>query len=589
MFSSIQGKNTFYIISILFFFLTILLFFNYILLRDFSLDNAQRTSKLILESADSQLDIIFDEIEAIVGSMSTLRAVREVDVEDMSELFISNVFVRNKNVRAIYLGTSDGRMFEWGMGEGFTDNMPEFPEDYDPRIRPWYRLAAETQDYGLTSPYVYASIEALGITAAKPVYNKGNLVGVIGLDLILYGLENVVNSLKVPMGGRIILLDQSGEILVNQFTPTSKKITELEMFSYPEYQSYIDGFVIDDIFGDRYMITNRVNRMTGWSMLLFIPYGEIMKFSHQTILYIIFMDLILIFLMGILITFFTRYLVTAPLEDIISTLSRYEQGDLSARIQPLKIKEFNLMARLFNRLTDISEESSQKLEEKVDKRTKAIIKLQKENVRLRIIEEKERLYGDLHDSLGARLTSINISNHVARNAFEIGDSEVLTETFERIEKNTMMGIEDLNQILKAGKEDMKPRQELNLYVEKDIRERLELKDIKLSADLPGSEELSLLDSELLYNLERIIQEMVSNTMKHSNASKVKVSMKIESQKVSFIYKDNGKGFILKEAMKNGFGLQGLMNRAERNGGILKIQTKEGQGAKFEFHFRINQT
>ena len=73
MFSSIQGKNTFYIITILFFFLTILLFFNYILLRDFSLENAQRTSKLILESADSQLEIIFDEIEAIVRSMSTLR------------------------------------------------------------------------------------------------------------------------------------------------------------------------------------------------------------------------------------------------------------------------------------------------------------------------------------------------------------------------------------------------------------------------------------------------------------------------------------------------------------------------------------
>ena len=327
----------------------------------------------------------------------------------------------------------------------------------------------------------------------------------------------------------------------------------------------------------------------GGKIILLDQNGEIMEFSHQTILYIIFMDLILIFLMGILLTFFTRYLVTTPLELIISTLRRYESGDTSARIQPLKIKEFNLMARLFNRLSDISEESSQRLEEKVEKRTKAIIKLQKENVRLRIIEEKERIYGDLHDSLGARLTSINISNHVARNAFEIGDSEVLLETFERIEKNTMMGILDLKEILKAGKEEQKPRREFSLYIEKNIRERLELKDIQLNANLPKTEYLALLDTELLYNLERIIQELVSNTMKHSNATKVNISMKIKSQKVSFIYKDNGRGFILKEAMKNGFGLQGLMSRAERVDGILKIYTKEGHGACFEFQFRINQS
>jgi methyl-accepting chemotaxis protein len=171
MIKSIQGKSTFYIITVLVFFLLILLLFNYILLRDFSLNNAERTSGIILESADSQLEIVFNEIEGVVNSLSRLRAVREVDVEDMSELFISNVFVRNEKVRAIYLGTSGGQMYEWGIGEGFVNNKPDFPPDYDPRNRPWYRLAEESGKYGLTSPYVYASIEALGISAVKPVYD----------------------------------------------------------------------------------------------------------------------------------------------------------------------------------------------------------------------------------------------------------------------------------------------------------------------------------------------------------------------------------------------------------------------------------
>ncbi len=589
MIKSIQGKSTFYIITILVFFLMILLLFNYILLRDFSLSNAERTSEIILESADSQLDIIFNEIEGVVNSLSQLRAVRDVDVEDMSELFISNVAVRNEKVRAIYLGSSDGRMYEWGIGEGFINNRPDFPPDYDPRVRPWYRLAEESGRYGLSSPYVYASIEALGITAVKPVYHDKNMVGVLGLDLILYGLENVVNSIHVPMGGRIILLDRNGDILVNQFSPRHMKITEIQSFPHPEYLDHIEGFVIDEVFDNRYMISNRVNHATGWTMLLFIPYSRIMEFSHQMILYIIVLDLILIFLMGILLTLITRYLITTPLESIISHLRRYEGGDTSTRIPPLKTNEFNMMARLFNRLTEISEESSLKLEEKVEQRTRAIVKLQKENVRLRVMEEKERIYGDLHDSLGARLTSINISNHVAKNAFEQGDTEVLSEMFSRIENNIMMGIQDLKEILKAGKEESRPKPGLNEYICVHIRERLELKDIHLKADLPDPEEIALLEPEMIYNFEKIIQELVSNTMKHSNASKVKISMTIETQKILISFSDNGKGFILKDAMNNGFGIQGLLNRAERMDGILKIYSKEGHGARFEFQFRINLT
>ena len=589
MMTSIQGKSTFYIISVLVFFLLILLLFNYIFLRNFSLNNAERTSGIILESADSQLEIIFNEIEAIVTSLSLSRAVREVDIEDMSELFINNVFVRNENVRAIYLGTNQGKMYEWGIGEGFINNRPSFPPDYDPRVRPWYKLAEESGDYGLTSPYVYASIEALGVTAARPVYNGRDMVGIIGLDLILYGLENVVNSLHVPMGGKIILLDRKGDILVDQFSPKDSKVTEIKAFPYPEYLNHIEGFVIDEVFESRFMISNRENTATGWTMLLFIPYSQIMEFSLEMIMFIIILDLLLIFMMGIILTLIMRHLVTTPLESIISYLRRYEEGDSSARIPPFRTNEFNMMARLFNRLSELSEESSLKLEEKVEQRTKAVIKLQKENVRLRIIEEKERIYGDLHDSLGARLTSINISNHVAKNAFERGDTEVLSEIFNRIEKNIMMGIQDLKEILRAGKEDKTPRQGLNDYILVNIRERLGLKDIRLKADLPGNDDLALLEPELIYNMEKIIQELASNTMKHSNASEVKISMKIETQKVLFSYRDNGKGFVLRDAMKNGFGIQGLLNRAERLDGVLKIYTKEGQGARFEFQFRINQT
>ncbi|MDC7125288.1 MAG: cache domain-containing protein [Spirochaetales bacterium] len=588
MVSSIQGKNTLITITIVALSLAALLLVDYELLKDFSLDNAERTSALILDSADSQLDLIFGEIEALVTSLSSSSAVQDVDIEEMSELFINNVVVRHDRVRALYLGTADGRMFEWGMGPGFTNYTPVFPEGYDPRLRPWYIEAIDAGEYCLTSPYIYASVEALGITAVKPVYKNDQLVGVLGLDLIFNGLDNVVAYLKIPMKGRVILLNKKMEILVDQFSEAPETVTELKTFNYPELVNEETPFTTYEIFGDRFMVSTVRNESTGWIMLLFLPYSEIMDFSQQTIFIIIILDLLLMFLLGALIAFTTRRLVTNPLEKIISVLHRFEGGDTRARIPELPGVEFNLMARLFNQLSDQSAESSQRMEEKVAQRTQAVIKLQQENVRLRLIEEKERIFGNLHDSLGARLTGINISNHVAKSALERDEKLIVKEMLERIEKNTGEAILDLKEILSAGEGRQVARLDLFDFFDKVVSERLKLKNIKFECSLPDDEEIALMEPDFIYDCEKIIQELVSNTMKHSSARRVWIKLSLAPQKILLKYSDDGEGFILRDAVKNGFGLQGLYSRAERMDGVLKIIAKPGKGANFDFQFRVGE-
>ncbi|MBI9101206.1 MAG: hypothetical protein JEY99_02235 [Spirochaetales bacterium] len=586
--STIQGKYTFFIIIAVMLFLVLLLFVNYTLLKEYSFEQADRTSSLILNGADSQLDLLFGEIKALVTSLSSLRAVREVAVDEMFELFITNVLVRQSHVRAIYLGTDQGQMYEWGVGEGFSDYTPEFPPDYDPRNRPWYNQARVAGVYGLTSPYVYASVEALGITAVKPVYNGDEFIGVLGLDLILHGLDNMVNSMEIPMGGRLILLNQNMEILVNQFSPTQAPIMKLEVFSYPELISESDRFSINEVYGNQYMVKSVSNNSTGWIMLLFLPYSGIIDFSQHTIKIIIGFDILLMIMLGAIIAYITRRVITSPLDKIISVFRQFEMGDRNARIPHLPSQEFDLVARLFNRLSDQSAESSRKMEEKVEKRTQAVIRLQQENVRLRIIEEKERIYGNLHDSLGARLTSINISNHVAKSAWARDERLILKEMLERIEKNTRQGILDLKTILAAEEVDRLSRRDFSSFIEKGVRERLGLQEISLETELPSREELSLLEPEFLSGCERLLQELVSNTMKHAGAKNVKIGIEINHPKIRLKYSDDGEGFNLKEGMKNGFGLQGLYSRAERMGGVLKVSSKLSRGASFYFQFRSGE-
>jgi signal transduction histidine kinase len=571
-------------------FLAGLLGINYKLLRGSALRAAHETSQILLVNTDNQIDVIFQDIEVILQTIAHAEAVQEIDTERMRELFLANVYARNSHIRAIYLGTRDGSMHEWGVGPGFIDNTPVFPEGYDPRLRPWYKEAVEADGFALTEPYTYASVEAMGITAVRPVYADGEFIGVLGLDLIFDGLQNLVNSLHIEKGGRVMLLSKNLQILVDQFKPSYDLITEIQTFDQPQLLTAenTQREVIMD--GQRYLLEHTVNEATGWTLLMFIPYEEIMAYSQQNLMIIIFLDLILMLLLGVLVTLYSRSILTAPLESIIQVLQRRERGDKYARIpSDQKAFEFKLIARLFNRLADISDETSQELETRVAKRTQEVVDLQQENTRLRIIEEKERLYGNLHDSLGARLTGINISNNVAKTALARNEIELAARMHDRIEQNTAQGIKDLKELLITNETVPFTAGDLAEYISQRIAERLSLRNISYSYTVPDAGRLELLNSELLIGVMRILQEMVTNTLKHAEALKVQLTLDIRSGELLIGYSDDGLGFEPRDIPGGSFGLKGIQQRVRYHQGEYRLTARPGRGVKYELRFRVGDT
>jgi len=594
MFRTVQAKFTAAILFVVVFFLLAFLLVNYNLLRAHSLSGAQDTAELIRNGADDRLNQVFREVEYLTRSLAEYRVVKEADVDEMRELFISTVLIRQSYIRAIYLGTEEGDMHEWGVGEGFIDYTPTFPPGYDPRKRPWYKTALEADGYGLTEPYIYASVPALGVTAVIPVRDgEGRLVGVLGIDIILQGLRNVVESLEVQKQGKLMLLTPQGEILVSQFHPFQNNPRDLVPFEYPGLIDPGNFPGVETIYGDRYLVTRGRNRATGWWILLAVPYEEIMAFSQENLKIVIFTDLILTLLLGWVTTLLSRRILTSPLERIMTTMHRMERGDEEARINLSGTDEFSTIGRLFNRLADIRAESSRKMEEKVKARTQAVLRLQQENLRLRIIEEKETIYGNLHDSLGARLTGINISNNVAKDALSRGDETVVKEMLGRIENSTRLAIQDLKEILYSeggteSRDNQSSPEEFLAYVEDTLRSRLALKEIRLESTLPSPEDLEGVDHSLLHDLEKLIQEITSNIIKHSRAEKAVLTLEVTPRRLHLTVRDDGEGFHLKEESRNGFGIQSLYNRAERMGGILKINTRPGRGTHIDLLVKLEE-
>ncbi len=141
-------------------------------------------------------------------------------------------------VMFLYVGFSDKRTF--------TATGWETP-DYDPTSRPWYHAAIASPDKLIwTAPYIDFATGKLIITAAHTVKdNSGDIVGVIGADVSLEALQNMLNEYQVGETGYVVATDATGLILnhpvdIGKTDPETFELVGKEM-PIPEIMSYIQS------------------------------------------------------------------------------------------------------------------------------------------------------------------------------------------------------------------------------------------------------------------------------------------------------------------------------------------------------------
>ncbi len=92
--------------------------------------------------------------------------------------------------------------------------------DYDPRQRPWYQAAAQTEQMAWSPTYLMFSHRQLGLTLAEPVYDQsGELLGVLGSDILLLEVSEFLQGVKIGRSGQVFILERSGEIVASSKIP----------------------------------------------------------------------------------------------------------------------------------------------------------------------------------------------------------------------------------------------------------------------------------------------------------------------------------------------------------------------------------
>jgi methyl-accepting chemotaxis protein len=549
------------------------------MLEDYAFRAADETAALILDQTDKRLVAFFSELEAILRSLASTAIVQSVDTVAMRDVFITSVVSRSRYLRAIYLGTSDGRMFEWGVGAEFIDYAPGFPPDYDPRVRPWYRSALEKGDFSISAPYRYASVDDIGITCALPVRTPdGTLIGVLGLDILLRSLASVLDGLAIPKGGKALILGSRGEIIASQFNEDKPEGMILKHFSADDVIAHPAGSFTGSVGGQATQFVHQRIESLDWIVMVAMPLVPIRESVRALLDLIGMVELMLMVALVIALAIISGKLIVSPLGHIVSVINHVEAGEKGFRVTVASSDEFGLLGDEFNRLLDTVEEYSSSLEDKVRSRTDELRKLQRENTRLRIIEERRRIYRDMHDTIGAKLTNIFFCNSVALDLTKDGP-ERLREMLRSAESNCLQAVGSLKGIILGMSDDDRRANSFSLTVSAGVRSRLEATGIAFDCVVKNKRAIEELPPGILDEFEKIIDELVSNVLKHAGAASVRLRLSLGSSGLSLRFSDDGRGFDPRAA-GTGAGFSNIRYRAEALGGTVRVEAEPGMGTLY---------
>ncbi len=184
----------------------------------------------------------------------------------------------------------------------------------------------------------------------------------------------------------------------------------------------------------------------------------------------------------------------------------------------------------------------------------------------------KRIAEELHDNLGSILVTLNMFADTLQKKTNPEDQKKLAQKISEVAQIANEATRKISHSLDSG---VLKHFGLATAVQELVDAVNESQTISVSSHVQLEEKL---DSEISLNIYRIIQELINNTLKHGQASKINIDLNQIKDSLTLIVEDNGVGFERTELdVKKGMGLRNLESRVERLGGQLTIDSKKMKG------------
>ena len=357
----------------------------------------------------------------------------------------------------------------------------------------------------------------------------------------------------------IRLYDASGQTLY-QSPPSRYKAGRDAPTWYASLVAPPQSEHVIELNGARLVVTTNATRaiLDGWDNLRDILFTQFALF--------VLADLVVFWLVG-------HWL--SPLEKVERGMREIEQGEHHVRLPPLPGKEAGEMGRAFNLMAQAVEENIQVRQSSAE--AQARLDAQREFTMLlhaRIEEERAALALELHDELGQSLTAIR---SIAKSMIQRPD--VAGGPLERHAQMLFDTAGMTSDAMRRMIPRLRPIQLEGMGLVDAVRDLLTETQqnhpgIKFELSVDG--ELPPLNDGLELSAYRIAQEAVTNIVRHSGATRARVTIAMEGATLCLQIADNGKG--AESLQREGhYGVRGMQERAAAYNGSVTFSTGAENG------------
>ena len=309
---------------------------------------------------------------------------------------------------------------------------------------------------------------------------------------------------------------------------------------------------------------HRITTFSGKQLTLIIqanPLDEITEVWQETIGF--FSSLVLLTLFTYLTVNLAFYKALKSIAIIVNALKIIETGQYQQKLPDFSIQEYDSIAKAINHMTgelNTSQQENRAL-------TQHSLEIQE--------DERQRLSQELHDELGQSLTAIKVLAVTA--VHKKADIKQATHSIIDI-------CDRLMNVVRSMMHQLHPLilNELGLKATmEDLLNHWAIRNPALKLNLNCPDEVDFLEHKISIQIFRIVQECLTNIVRHAQAKEAVISLEIvhlstTGKALRLRVTDDGQGCAA-EMLQTGFGLLGMRERINSLGGDLSIQTQPQQG------------
>lgn len=226
------------------------------------------------------------------------------------------------------------------------------------------------------------------------------------------------------------------------------------------------------------------------------------------------------------------------------------------------------MEQIQDRMNQQTEHTQKVANERAEEREKSLQEI--------VIQERNRLARELHDSVSQQLFAASMMMS-AINDDNPPDINGLKKKLGLVEKMLQQSQLEMRALLLH----LRPVALKGKTLQEGVEELLVEMKQKVAMDISWNVESLAVDKGIEDQLFRIIQEAMSNTLRHAKATVFHLLLIIRDETVILRISDNGIGFDMNKVKTRSYGMQNMRERAYEIGGTFKVISLPNQGTKLE--------